>query len=217
MKKIFSVLAITLIFLVLLEAPQLWGETTYFTSFLHRLIKHYDLDVVSPGRFYRTSEMPNSQLADLIKAHRVKTVIDLRYGRPDPEPDGSIEDQVVVAAGAQYIHAPLLGSQMPTKQSVLNLLAMYDTASEPILVHCSSGSHRSGVASALWLIYKEQVSPAVAATQQLSPYFGYFRQERLLKSRLQGYPTIDNLIWRYRDDYARTGEGLRRWLNYNLN
>ena len=47
--------------------------------------------------------------------------------------------------------------------------------------------------------------------------FGYFRAERLLKSRLQGYPTIDNLLWRYRDDYAETGVNLKRWVTNNLN
>ncbi|MCC6933274.1 MAG: tyrosine-protein phosphatase [Deltaproteobacteria bacterium] len=215
MKIFLKILLGLFLLLAAVVVTQLLDETTEGTSFLAQLVNKHNFTAVSQGRLYRSSEMSNSDLAELIKTQQIKSVIDLRFGRDEPDDNGISEQSTIKSSGAQYFHIPVLGSKIPPKQTILDLLAVYDSAPEPILIHCSSGTHRSGVASALWLIYKAN-SPPQEAAKQLSPRYGFFYAERWLKSKFQGYPTIDNLLWQYQKDYEKTQIDIKDWVNSNL-
>lgn len=200
------------IILFLVEVPQLLTETTAVTSFITRLVFHNNFYVVSAGKFYRSAEMSKEELTKTIGEYGLRTVIDLRKSDyRDLGRNGLQERQVVENAGARYVHLPMVGSREPSPQVLQELLDVYDRNPEPILVHCSSGTHRSGVASAIWLLAKENASFKIAQ-EQLSPRFGFFRFERDLKSFIQGHPTIDKLLWRYKEASENGKISFRDWV-----
>ncbi len=192
--------------------PQLVSETTAITSFIARAVFNHNLHEVVKGRFFRAGQMSPQELQSIVATNRIRTVIDLRLDDDDETKKGESEELAVEEAGARYIHFPMRSSRVPRREKIDLLLSVYDQAEVPVLIHCSSGTHRAGVAAALWLIEKEGVDPGVAL-EQLSSRYGFFQFERKLKALYQGHPTLDTLILRFVEDHRATGISLRHWLD----
>lgn len=193
--------------LFVLYLPQLAGETTYLTSFAATLVNPGNFHVVVPGRFYRSGEMDSHDLREIIRAHGIKTVIDLRIdGDSKPE-----ERETVKEADAVYYHQPLIGSKANQQEEFRQLIELYDSVQTPVLVHCSTGTHRSGVASAIWLLTKENIDIEQAKNQLAWPY-GYIHWERRLKSYFQGHQTIDAVVWEYEKAHKSLDISFRSWI-----
>ena len=204
MKKLIGLLfAVIFGLLAGFESVQLSSGSTLFTSYLANVIFEHNFHAVIPGRLYRSGAMSDRELAETVRQNGISTVIDLRISEID-------QNDVVAAEGAHRIHVPLAGTRIPSPSEVQRLISAFDSASEPVLVHCSSGTHRSGVASAIWMLYKEHASLA-EARRQLSSEYGFFSWERDLKSLWQGHPTIDHLIDLIAKADAR-GIGFQAWL-----
>ena len=196
-------------------AIQATTETTFFTSYLPRLLFNNNFAPVVEGKIYRAAEMDRQTLTKVLSENRIRTVIDLRAGVDDADSEGFTEQKTVESLGGDYLHVPMFASRYPSRETVLKLLDAFHQAKQPLLVHCSSGTHRSGVASALWLLEMEGGSPA-QAREQLSAYFGYFPLERKLKTWMQGHPTLDDMLFRYLKDTKRESISLRDWVNREL-
>lgn len=166
---------------------------------------------VVPGELYRSAEMPHERLAATIRRKGIATVVDLRNGRPDPDARGRTEADVVAAAGAAWVHVPMLSSKLPSKQRLLQLIDVLETAERPILVHCSSGALRTGVAAAIWLMTAERQSPGVA-DDQLRIRFGYTRLESELRRWQHGIDPLATLLDAYAEAYRRDPVSFRAWV-----
>jgi protein tyrosine phosphatase (PTP) superfamily phosphohydrolase (DUF442 family) len=170
-----------------------------------------NLREVSPGRFYRSGKLEREKLRSLIKRLNIKTVVNLRLGKDSPDESGLLEKEVTEAAGAVYTHIPLNGREFPSPERIQMLLDVFDRGEEPFLVHCTSGTHRSGIASALWLHDKEKL-PLQLALEQLTILYGFIKTERMLKNRF-GRPTADKFIWMYKERHEQSGIDFRTWLH----
>ena len=199
----------------LLLMTQMVGETTAVTSYIANTIFANNLHEVIPGRFFRSAEMSRSRLQETIKAHNIKTVIDMRLDSDAPDSTGLSEAEAARLAGASYLHLPFSSARADQLDQLSNLLAAFDSAKLPILVHCSSGTHRSGVAAALWLLEKERKSYEEAMVQ-LSPRYGFFQFERDLKSFFQGSPTLDKILTRYKNETVGTNASLKSWIDAQI-
>lgn len=188
---------------------QIASDSTAFTSALPNMAFSNNFNVVVPGRFYRSAQMSTQALDETIKKNGIKTVIDLRLD-PNEKDDGSITEKWAAEInGATYYQVRLASSKLPSPERLSELLNIYDRAELPILAHCSSGTHRTGFASFLWLIDKEQ-APLEQALDQLTAKYGFFLLERKLKAWSQSKPTLDTLIWDYRDALANgNGQDMR--------
>lgn len=173
----------------------------YSTTFEH------NLHAVEPFRLYRSKEMSSVDLTRTIHELGIKTVIDLRLGGDD---DREGEPQTVHGAGAKYVHVPFRGSRTDQRESIKLLKEAYAQAEEPILVHCSSGTHRTGVASAIWLMSKG--FSVERALDQLSVRFGYLAVERHFKAIVEGKPLFGELIKMYYRAYKAGGCSFDSWL-----
>ena len=202
---------IGLLVVVLALIPQMIGDTTYVTSAVSNILFENNLHEVVPGRFYRSGQMSREDLDATIRKYGIKSVIDLRL-KTDSSTESSIsERQVVEKNGGRYYHVPLKSNRAEQRDRLEDLLTIYDGATLPILVHCSSGTHRTGVASAMWLLDKEHES-IKQAEDQLSAKYGFFRIERIMKTLVQGNPTLDTVLTRYADETAGANESFRDWL-----
>lgn len=210
-RYLLGVIAVGALILVVFEGYQLATESTFFSSYLANLYFKNNFHPVINGRLYRSGQMSEEELREIVLQHNIRTVLDLRLGEDEANEQGMTEEETVTALGVQYLRVPLRGSRMPSKEDWQKLLIAYDSSPTPILIHCSSGTHRSGIAAAVWLLDKEGAT-VTEASEQLSPKYGFFKLERKLKSFLKGKETIDNAFEHYAEAKGKNGLSFRAWV-----
>lgn len=168
---------------------------------------------VVPGALYRSGQMPRAELAAIIREHGIRSVIDLRLQDDAADSSGMTESAAVEREGATYIHIPLTSTSADQRKQLEALSAAFRSAPEPVLIHCSDGTHRTGVASAIWLL--QAGYGTMTALSQLDLRFGFLGLERWWKARLNGHPTLDAVIARYVSDHRagdQSGRDIDDWL-----
>ncbi len=175
---------------------QATSDSTYFTSFVANAVFRDNFHEVVPGRFFRSAQMTRDAMTRTVREHGIKSVIDLRLQDDEPDEKNVSEAEAVERGGAIYRHIPFSSARVDQRPSLLALITAYRELPLPILVHCSSGTHRTGVASAIWLLDREGRSPEEAAGQ-LTMKYGFFQPERDIKAFFQKHPTLDHAISGY--------------------
>jgi protein tyrosine phosphatase (PTP) superfamily phosphohydrolase (DUF442 family) len=135
-------------------------------------ISVHNEDVVEPGKLYRSAQLSVSELRSDIAQNGIRTVLNLR-GENTASPWYQAELNVCRELGVQHIDVHLSAKHLPPPVEVDKLLDALQTAPRPILVHCLSGSDRTGLASCIFLIDQEHV-PWKQAEDALSWRFGHF-------------------------------------------
>ena len=101
---------------------------------------------VQRDRIYRSGQMPASALARTIRDHRIKTVLNLRGANKDPW--YAAERATTLEAGATQVDIPMSSCVWMSRAQLRTLIATFDTAEYPMLIHCQWGAERTGLASA---------------------------------------------------------------------
>lgn len=123
------------------------------------------------GRLYRAAQPSGTSLESYIHTYGIRTVINLRG--PNPGEDWFEEEaRVAKRCGAEFVSVNMSASDKPQEQNLRLLIETFDQCPTPILVHCTSGSDRSGFAGACYMLLKTNASPAQARAQ-LSLRFGH--------------------------------------------
>ncbi len=104
--------------------------------------------VVEPGRVFRSAQ-PDHTLESVIRSHRVRSIVNLRGGRPS---DSFYADEVATAKklGVEFHDLPLSATRRPTRRQLLDILDLFGEARYPLLIHCKWGSDRTGLVSVLY-------------------------------------------------------------------
>lgn len=98
-----------------------------------------------------------------LKAMGVRTIVDLREAHSDlPDLQG---------LGLKYAHIPLNPARLRDEEAADFLHVVRDPDYQPLLVHCTAGSDRTGVMVAVYRVM-EQDWPVDQAAQEL-PRFGF--------------------------------------------
>jgi protein tyrosine/serine phosphatase len=131
-----------------------------------------NVHVVEPGELYRSAQLNGASLDGVLKRHGIKTVINLR-GENAASPWYRDEMAAVQADGVSHIDVRMSATHEPDPATLAKLIEALRTGPKPILIHCQSGSDRTGLASA---IYEVLVAgrPAAEASKQLSFFYGHF-------------------------------------------
>ena len=113
----------------------------------------YNYRAVEDGAFYRSGQMPARRLDQAITKDGIGTVINLRGETPDEDWYAA---ELAVCDERNVAHHDLdwTKSALPEPDSLAQLLEWYRTETPAILVHCQGGTHRSGIASACYLLEK---------------------------------------------------------------
>lgn len=108
-----------------------------------------NLREVDPGKFYRSGQLSADQLREAIDSLGIKTLINLRGVSPHSR---WYRDELAVAheKGVQLISLRFGADRLPHRSDLIGLLDAFRYAERPILVHCFSGTDRSGEASAIY-------------------------------------------------------------------
>jgi len=138
---------------------------------------NHNLRAVEPGAFYRSGQMPSGTLARTLCRHGIRTVISLRGAAPGE--DWFRNEQAACAAQGVAHHS--LGwskSALPDPESLHVFMDLCRESEGPVLVHCQGGVHRSGVASAVFVLLHD--GPISNARGELGLLFGDAPIGRLL-------------------------------------
>lgn len=150
----------------------------------------------------------------------VRTVVTLRGGRAFGS--WTLERRACEAAGIQLLQVPVRARALPSREALLALAELFETIAYPALFHCKSGSDRTGLVAALYLVIHRGRSVA-EARRQLDLRYGHlsFTRAGVLGAMFDAYERDGGdrcfLDW-VRTDYdpdsimrAFRPDGFRRW------
>ena len=127
--------------------------------------------VVDPGRVYRSAQ-PGVDAADFFRGLGLASMLNLRGGSPT---DGYYRDELAAAdrQGIDFYDLPMSATARPSRADLLRLIDLFRACRYPILIHCKSGSDRTGLAA---LIYRMVVlgEPPEAALSEFTVWRGHF-------------------------------------------
>ncbi len=124
------------------------------------------------GRLYRANTMHPELLSGYIKAHNIKTIINLR-GVQESKSWWVQERNVAREYNVAMHDVTLRSFTFPPPQQLAQLLEIFKASEGPVLVHCHFGVDRTGTASALWHIEKEGASAQKALGELSYTQYGH--------------------------------------------
>jgi protein tyrosine phosphatase (PTP) superfamily phosphohydrolase (DUF442 family) len=131
-----------------------------------------NIHVVTPGIVYRSAQLNGTRLSDTLKQYQIKSVINLRG---DSVGEGWYTDELKVTAvhGARHYDLGMRAKERPDVETIKKMFNILRMAPRPILIHCNSGSDRTGLVAAIYKYFLEG-RPVEEAASQLSFRFGHF-------------------------------------------
>ena len=137
-----------------------------------------------PGQLYRSGQMSSSQLSRHVVQDRIATVINLR---PDTnEIWHAKEVQVCIEKGIHHIDFPMHGDLPPPRERMTDLVALMKQSTRPVLIHCTHGADRTGLAIALYMRALENL-PSEEAARSLSLKYGHLPVMRVFDRAFREY------------------------------
>jgi protein tyrosine/serine phosphatase len=131
-----------------------------------------NVHVVERGLVYRAAQLNGERLESLLKTYGIKSVINLRgENRGSAWYDNEIA--VTASLGVSHYDVRMSALNEPNDELVVQLIEELRLAPRPILIHCASGSDRTGLASALYEKFVERRSTEMAS-RQISFRYGHF-------------------------------------------
>ncbi len=183
--------AVTYCLLFLLLILLLLGSAYYY--FLHHAF------VVVPGQVYRSSALAEHDLTKVVKEKHIRSIINLTGFNPE---SSYYKGELAVSSrhGVNAYEIPFSAYSPPYWPSLQSLIYLLQHAPKPILVHCTSGVDRTGLAAVITLILrgddintvKKQVSwryfrirHKSVGFQVVTAYGRWLKKHKLRSSRLR--------------------------------
>lgn len=127
---------------------------------------------VVSGAFYRSGQLKDPQLTNVLRSNRIKSVINLR-GYSATDPDLVNEQRVCKAMGIRHVDLDMSASHLPAPGELRKLINDFDTLPYPMLIHCMGGSDRSGLVSTLYMNIRQRMPLDQAESSQLTWRYGH--------------------------------------------
>jgi protein tyrosine phosphatase (PTP) superfamily phosphohydrolase (DUF442 family) len=129
------------------------GVSVRFRNFLFQ----GNVGVVEPGRLYRSAQ-PRANLEALVREHRLGSILNLRGG--SERNDWYVaEVETADRLGVEFYDFPMSAVRRPRRQDLLAILDVLERCRYPLLIHCKSGSDRTGFAVGLYLMAHRSEPP----------------------------------------------------------
>ncbi len=166
-------------------------------TFVLSVVAHHNFHIVSPGLVYRSAQMNASALATVIPQYGIKSILNLR-GAGEGKDWYVGEINTSRELGVQHFDYALSATHELTNEQMDKILDTIRTAPKPILIHCKSGSDRTGLIGALYL-YSLEGRPSESARHQLAVFYGHIPHLLWCDSI-----AMDNSFWRYVSNHTQS-------------
>jgi protein tyrosine/serine phosphatase len=141
-------------------------------AYIANIVVHGNFQPITEGEAYRSGQINEGKLEQYLKEYRIKSVLNLRG-----ENNGAdwYEDETAICKRLSVRHYDLAmtSSGRPNPDVVSKLMTIFAEAPRPVLIHCRSGSDRSGLVAAMWKVVVDR-EPKSIAEKQLSIRYGHF-------------------------------------------
>lgn len=127
--------------------------------------------IVDDHVLYRSAQMSGPDLQEAVQKYGIRTVINLR-GENKGTDWYDEEVQAAKQCGLIHVNFGISAREQLTLGQMQELTRLMATLPRPILVHCCSGTDRTGLVCSLYRLSKGQSS--VIASQELSLRYGHF-------------------------------------------
>ena len=128
-----------LLALVLLSAG--WAGWLRFSGNVHAVVD---------GELYRSAQLSEAQLAEVIGREGIRSIVNLR-GRSERSGWWKAETALAKRKGVVHVDLKMSAEAIPDDAKIDRLLTLLRDLPKPILVHCKAGADRTGLAAALYL------------------------------------------------------------------
>ncbi len=162
--------------------------------------------VVAPGLVYRSAQ-PVGDWPARVRDEHLATVLNLRGGS-ESDPWYRAEVEATRQLGVAFYDLPMSATVRPTRRQLLTVLDLLDRCRYPLLIHCKSGSDRTGLVSALYLMSREG-QPPEAAEAAFSVYYGHVP---LLGTRHLHEPLHEYAAFLVRTQLPHSAARFRTWV-----
>ena len=171
-----------------------------------RMLTGGNTHALAPGRCFRAGQPNPEALGVFARRFGVRSVINLRgnnvsweWYREEHAAAGALGLQITDAGMGSYVQ--------PKRTELWRLVEAIDASPEPVLIHCHSGSDRTGLASALYLLLRTDADVATAR-RQLGLRYGHFSWGKAgcLGRLVDGYAA-----WLRDEGGAHSSVRFRRW------
>lgn len=179
------------------------------------------IDTVVTGRIYRSAQLSADGLQKIIREKGIRSIVNLR-GNYTESAWYIMEREISEKNNVRLYDVMLSAHDLPEYGKLMSLLDILSKSERPILIHCRRGSDRTGLVSALALLFEED-SPLSRAKEQFSWRYGvfpfyrsvgplfFFQYEQWLKSAHNTH-TRDNLIYWMRNEYLDGQGNIEYWV-----
>jgi protein tyrosine/serine phosphatase len=117
----------------------------------NRLVMDH-FDVVKRGVLYRSGQLNEEQLKEVVNREGIRTVVNFQI----PSPVVNAERELARRLGINFLNLPMPGDGFGREDQFREVLkACDDPERRPVLVHCARGTCRTGAAVALFRFERE--------------------------------------------------------------
>lgn len=160
------------------------------------------LHTVVAGELYRSGQPDPDQIEAIIARLDIKTIVNLRGNSDETDSVRAVAERLHVRQYDIDLHA----YELPYITELLRLIDALQNAERPILIHCLSGVDRSGLASAVALLMRNDSSLS-DARWQTSLLYGAIRSSSTGRQFLASYEA-----WLSAVRQEHTPEGFLHWV-----
>jgi protein tyrosine phosphatase (PTP) superfamily phosphohydrolase (DUF442 family) len=139
-----------------------------------RVVIGDNFHVVIPNAIYRCAQPTPESLAEAVREHGIRTVVNLRGIGDGPIVDWyEAEAEACQKLGLSQENLTFSAYRLPNVYEVRRLVEVFDRSEKPMLIHCRRGADRTGLASAIALMSQTD-TPYAEARASLGLRYGHW-------------------------------------------
>ncbi len=182
------------------------GALLAFAGEAGRVLFNDNFHAIEPGQFYRCAQPSPRHLEELIRAHGIRTVVNLR-GCCYPFAWYLAECRTTARLDVCEEDLCFSAGRLPSAGELRRLVEVIDHSERPLLFHCQRGADRTGLASAVALMLTADL-PYDASRRQLGLRYGHVALRR--PGNLDFFFDLYE-EWLARNGLTHSRDTFRRW------
>ena len=173
----------------------LLGLSLAVGSYAGYVYEYGNFHIVVEHNLFRSRQLDRAELIHYIKGYQVRTIVNLRGMNPGAD---WYQDEVMISKELGVVHHDfeMSANRDVSDETLKAILSTLRSSPKPILLHCRSGSDRTGLIAALYQ-YTVGGRSAEQAANQLSIWYGH------VPYLGNSTAAMDRTFWRYVSSHDR--------------